>query len=309
MRRRLALPVVLALLAVVATSAGGETRTPGAAASALAIKIAVPNQSDTTTTLAEAPPASAPATGGAFQYPSDGSVVSAASTTASASTTVEQNASASAESDVTGLSLFRGLITADAVTARASAGTGAADAGGNVDGSTIENLQIGGQPMTATHANLGSWGQLTVGATGVDRSAPAGAAGYRTFVTELDVHLTADYGGLPAGSDIQIGYAEAAAQTAPPLGSTTATTTAIIPTTVDPTAGDAPRLRAHAARQGDAAAAPRRPSAAEGRPVRLPGLRPRRRTSTRSAPAAPTSAATSTTATTSSASSASPSSP
>jgi Peptidase family M23 len=241
-RRRLALPVVLALLAVAATSAGGETRTPGAAASALAIKVAVPNQTGATTTLVEAPPPAAPEAGGTFQYPSDGAVVSAASSTASASTVVETNAAANAESDVSGLSLFKGLITADAVTARASAGTGVSGAGGNTNGSAVQNLRIDGQPMIADHANLGTWGQLTVGGTGVDRSAPTGAAGYRTFVTELDIHLTADYGGLPAGSEIQVGYAEAAAQTAPPL-TTTGTTTVVIPTTVDPTAGDAPRLR------------------------------------------------------------------
>jgi murein DD-endopeptidase MepM/ murein hydrolase activator NlpD len=242
-RRRLALPLVLVLLAVVATSAGGETPTPGATASALAIKISIPNQTGATTTLVEAPPESTPATGGTFQYPGDGSIVSAASTTATASTTVAANAAASAESDVSGLSLFKGLITADAVTARASAGTGVADAGGNTNGSLVQNLRIDGQPMTAAHANLGTWGQLTVAAIGVDRSAPAGAAGYRTFVTELDINLTADYGGLPAGSEIQIGYADAAAQTAPPPTSTAGTTTTIILTTVDPTAGDAPRLR------------------------------------------------------------------
>ena len=32
------------------------------------------------------------------------------------------------------------------------------------------------------------------------------------FVTALDVFLTADHGGLPAGSELQIGYAEANAQ-------------------------------------------------------------------------------------------------
>jgi murein DD-endopeptidase MepM/ murein hydrolase activator NlpD len=71
--------------------------------------------------------------------------------------------------------------------------------------------------------------------------------GYRSFVTELDVHLTADHGGLPAGSDIQIGYAEAAAQTAPPAAPTDTTSTG--PTTTDSTStdeapvGDLPSLR------------------------------------------------------------------
>ena len=71
---------------------------------------------------------------------------------------------------------------------------------------------------------LGDWGQLTIGAQGIDRSAPEGALGYRGFVTELDIHLTADHGGLPANSEIQIGYAEAAAQTAPPAAPAVTTT-------------------------------------------------------------------------------------
>ena len=50
-------------------------------------------------------------------------------------------------------------------------------------------------------------------AQGVDQSAPKGAKGYRGFVTALDVHLNADHGGLPAGTEILVGYAEAAAMT------------------------------------------------------------------------------------------------
>ena len=40
--------------------------------------------------------------------------------------------------------------------------------------------------------------------------APAGD-GYRGFVTALEIHLNLDHGGLPAGTVIAIGYAEAAA--------------------------------------------------------------------------------------------------
>ncbi len=82
-----------------------------------------------------------------FSYPSDGSVVSAQSTTATATTAVQVNAAASSESVVTALSLFKGEITADAVTARASAGTGYSGAGGNTNGSTVTNLVVEGQPV------------------------------------------------------------------------------------------------------------------------------------------------------------------
>ena len=248
MRRRLALLAPLALLLFGSAGAQGPARTPGAAATAWAVKVSVPNTNGAATTSVSSPPNAAPAAGGSFAYPSDGSVVSAQSTTASATTVVTRNASASAESVVTAVRLFAGEITADAVTARASAGTGPSGAGGNQNGSGVTNLVAEGQPVSGGHVDF-PWGTLTLGATGVDRSAPQGAKGYRGFVTELDVHLTADHGGLPAGSEIQIGYAEAAAQTAPPAPSTRTTTTpttAVPPETVttpDVTSGDSPRDR------------------------------------------------------------------
>jgi murein DD-endopeptidase MepM/ murein hydrolase activator NlpD len=244
-RRRLALLAPLALLLFGSAGAQGPARTPGAAATAWAIKISVPTGTGTATPTVSSPPNAAPSAGGTFAYPSDGSVVSAQSTTASASTDVTRNAAADAQSVVTGVSLFGGEITADAVTAKASAGTGPSGAGGNQNGSGVTNLVAQGQPVTAGRADF-PWGTLTLGSTGIDRSAPEGAKGYRGFVTELDVHLTADHGGLPAGSEIQIGYAEAAAQTAPPAPAETTPTTTTTPVTVatpDVTSGDSPRDR------------------------------------------------------------------
>jgi murein DD-endopeptidase MepM/ murein hydrolase activator NlpD len=199
------------------------------------------------------PPNAAPSAGGAFAYPSDGSVVSAQSATASATTSVTSVAAAKAESVVTSISIFGGEITAQAVTARASAGTGPSGAGGNANGSGVVGLQVSGQPVAGGRVALGDWGQLTVGSQGVDRSAPEGARGYRGFVTEVDIHLAADHGGLPANSEIQIGYADAAAQTAPPAAPAVTTKTGTSPTTPpvttdEPSAGDAPRDRKSAAK-------------------------------------------------------------
>jgi murein DD-endopeptidase MepM/ murein hydrolase activator NlpD len=250
-RRRLALLLFVTLLVIGPAGAGGPARTPGAAAVAWGIKVSVPNQSGSSTTTVVSPPTGAPAIE-KFAYPSDGSIVAADSSTASATTEVTGNASARAESVVTALSLFKGEITADGVTARASAGTGYSGAGGNVNGSGVNNLKVNGQVVslsapTATKVTLGDWGQLTIGSVAVDRSAPAGAQGYRGVVTELDIHLTADHGGLPANSEIQVGYADAAAQTAPPEAppapATTTTGTLPVTTTPDVASGDAPRLR------------------------------------------------------------------
>jgi murein DD-endopeptidase MepM/ murein hydrolase activator NlpD len=255
--RRLALLLPLSLLVLGPAGAEGPAHAPGAAASAWAIKVSVPSSASAGTPIVASPPNVAPAAGDAFSYPSDGSIVSAQSTTASATTAVDLNASAKAESVVTALSLWGGEITADAVTARTSAGTGYSGAGGNANGSTVTNLKVGGQPVSGTRVALGDWGQLTIGLQGVDRSAPDGATGYRGFVTEIDIHLTADHGGLPANSVVQIGYAEAAAQTAPPAAPVETTPTP--PVTDAAASGEAP--------VGD-----------------LPSLRPRRDATVKSAP-------------------------
>jgi murein DD-endopeptidase MepM/ murein hydrolase activator NlpD len=252
-RRLVLLLPVAVLLALGSAGAQGPARSPGASATALAIKISVPGQADTTTQTVTSPPAATPAVGSAFAYPANGSIVAAQSTTASATTTIAENAAAKAESDVTALSLFGGEITADGVVARASAGTGYSGAGGNFLGSQVANLAVSGQPVgTQQHVQLGNWGTLTVGSQGIDRSAPAGARGYRGDLTELDVHLTADHGGLPAGSEIEIGFVETAVQTAPPAPTTSAPTTTTAPaatttapstTDQEPPLGDRPQLR------------------------------------------------------------------
>ena len=248
-RRRFALLLPLALLAFGSAGAEGPAHAPGASATAWAIKVSVPGASAMITPAVVSPPDAAPAAGNAFAYPADGTIVSAQSTTASATTAVVTNAAANSQSVVTALSLFNGEITADAVTARASAGTGYSGAGGNANGSGVSNLKVEGQPVApdGSKVALGDWGQLTIGALVTDRTSPAGTRGYRGFITELDLRLTADHGGLPASSEIQIGYAEAAAQTAPRGAATVTiatTTTETVPATGDdPSAGDAPRLR------------------------------------------------------------------
>src|SRR5260370_4630349 len=105
MLRRLALLLPLSLLVLAPAGAQGPAHTPGAAASAWAIKVTIPSSTGASTATVSSPPNAAPAAGSSFAFPSDGSVVSAQSTTASAATTVARNASAKAESDVTGLSL------------------------------------------------------------------------------------------------------------------------------------------------------------------------------------------------------------
>lgn len=234
MRRRLVLLLPLACLAFGSAGAAGPASGPTAAATATAIEITIPNAATVQTQAAAAPPPSTPVLTSAFAYPNDGSIAAASSTTASASTTVGNNAAAKSEADVTSLSLFQGEVTADSVSARASAGTGPSGAGGNQNGSTISNLRVAGQPVSGTQVALGSWGKLVLNGASVDLSAASGTRGYRGTITELDVRLVTAHGGLPAGSEIRIGVASAGVQTAPPPAPAGTTTTAPA-TTTEPT--------------------------------------------------------------------------
>src|SRR5919109_427587 len=77
-------------------------------------------------------------------------------------------------------------------------------------GSSVSGLTVGGVAQTASpngRVSLGDWGyaitleQATVQGAGNTQT-------YRGYVTGLDVHLTSEHGGLPAGSEILVGYAE-----------------------------------------------------------------------------------------------------
>ena len=71
------------------------------------------------------------------------------------------------------------------------------------------------EPALNESVQLGDWGYAVLLEQAVlpeDATGP----GYRGFVTGVHVYLTADHGGLPAGSEILLGYAEAAVSIPPP---------------------------------------------------------------------------------------------
>jgi murein DD-endopeptidase MepM/ murein hydrolase activator NlpD len=209
-----------------AASAAAETTAPGSGASAgaFAIKVVVPGQAETVTAEVSAPP-DAVAFGAGFAYPADGSVVTSGAVTASASASASDAvAAASASSEVVSLSLFGGEIVVAQVAGRAAAETAEGTAKGDLSGARIQGLAVGGQPVEVTpgaRIPLGDWGYALLLAQG---AAPT-ERGYRGFVTALEVHLNVDHGGLPAGSSIFVGYAEAAATSALPSETTPTPTT------------------------------------------------------------------------------------
>jgi murein DD-endopeptidase MepM/ murein hydrolase activator NlpD len=212
--RALLLALVLAAGAMSVVSAGAA-RPPGSSASSWAVRVVVAGAAGASTATVTSPPATGPASSAGFSWPADGSVIATGATMASSSTQVGQNAVGAAASTVAHVSIFGGEITADTVSAQVSAQTTGKAAEGSFDGSEVVNLRAFGKRVGASRLALGDWGYLTIDSRGVDTSAPQGAVGYRGFETELDLHLNMSHDGLPAGSEIQVGYAEAAAQTAP----------------------------------------------------------------------------------------------
>lgn len=220
-RSILVLAGLLALAIVASPGASGADATeaaasaPAASARAVAIRVSVPGQAGAVTGAVSAP-GNKVTFGGGFAYPGNGSVVTSGALTGSATTsTGEAEAAASGAAEVNGVSLFGGEITAAQVVARARAGARAGQGSGDVTGSAVSGLVVLGQPLEAAPGQqipLADWGYAVV----LAQSSAAGENGWRSFVSALEVHLSADHGGMPAGTTIQVGLAEAAATAAAP---------------------------------------------------------------------------------------------
>jgi len=205
---------------------------PPATAVGLAVQIVAPDQTTTAATgQANAPP-DTEVPEATFAYPGDGSVLSAVSTSVSA-TASAVDGTASATTSLTGLRLFGGEITADALLGSvSSAGTV-----GDLGDSTVANLVVLGTPVSATpnaRIPLADWGYALV----LPQSTKSGtdvSPSWHGTVTALVVHLDADHGGLPAGSEIRLGYADAFARPPAAPQATTTTTTKPSPRTTTTT--------------------------------------------------------------------------
>jgi murein DD-endopeptidase MepM/ murein hydrolase activator NlpD len=185
-------------------------------ARAFAIQVAVPGQGGGSAASVTAPP-DAVGVGGSFAYPADGSVVSAGSVTSGAFATPGPAATSSASAEVSSLSLFGGEVTVGSIVARTRAAANARGASADASGSTVNGLAVLGQAVGAgpgTRVSLGDWGYAVTLQQGTSSLDNAETKGARAFVTALQVRLTADHKGLPAGTEVMVGYAEASAQAA-----------------------------------------------------------------------------------------------
>jgi murein DD-endopeptidase MepM/ murein hydrolase activator NlpD len=222
--KRLGLSLLFTGVLLLATGSAGAGRSGSSAgasarASAFEIRVVVPGQSTTELGSVSAPPYHV-SFDQSFSYPSDGSAATTGSLTASATSDAGSRASASASGEVHSVSLFGGEITADLVAAKATASTRGRVASGSLAGSAVAGLTVLGQASAVganTRVALADWGYLITLEQGSESSKGSGGAQrYHGFVTALDVHLTAAHGGLPAGSQLQVGYAETTVRAAVP---------------------------------------------------------------------------------------------
>jgi murein DD-endopeptidase MepM/ murein hydrolase activator NlpD len=237
------LAALLIVLLAAAGSAGASEGAKGAGgARAFSLRILLPNQDPITIGEIEAPP-EANVKDVTLAYPADGSLVSGEQMSDAASLNLTSAATAGAASNLARLSLFGGEITADAVAASANARAGPAGPSGDFDGAALTNLVVLGQPVQPApnlRVPLGDWGQAIVLEQATDSGSDPTAA-YRGGLTALDVTLAADHDGLPAGTRILVGYAEAWAWSQLPVSAASSTTA------TEPAAGG-PRAAAPASR-------------------------------------------------------------
>src|SRR5215470_7911501 len=214
--------VALSGLLVLISGAGGAGSagsTAGGSARAVAVRVVIPGQPGASAASISSPPDHA-AFGSSFAYPADGSVVTTGSISASAATTSGAAATATSTTQVGTINVFGGEITATTVTGSARGSTRGRNASGNFSGATVTGLTVLGTetpPAPNIRIPLADWGYLTTLEEGTDSSlGTGGAQGYHGFVTALAIHVTAAHGGLSAGSEIQIGYADASVQASAP---------------------------------------------------------------------------------------------
>jgi murein DD-endopeptidase MepM/ murein hydrolase activator NlpD len=197
---------VLALTGSAGAPSATGTGTPSA--KAVGISVSVPGQGGASGGVVSGPP-DAVGVGGSFAYPADGSIASAGSVSSSVTSSAGSRTNALASVDVSTLSLFGGEITASAVAARGTATADPRTVTGETNGSTVTSLVVLGQAVAATPGTsvaYGSWGTVSVlQADAASFGGSGGLRGFRSNMTALVVHLTADHGGAPAGTDIVVG--------------------------------------------------------------------------------------------------------
>jgi murein DD-endopeptidase MepM/ murein hydrolase activator NlpD len=205
---RVGFAVALAAVALAGGGAAAAPATPSASARAWAVRVLVPGRQPVGTAVVTGAPGGERQIDAAFAFPENGSIVRTGQATA---VVASGKTAASGASSVGRVSVFGGEIVARTVNGAARGGETSA----GFDGTAVVGLRALGKPVAKGRAALGRWGTLTVHRSGVSK----GTSGYHSFITALDIRLKRPHGGLPAGSEIQLGHADLSlpAAPAPPL--------------------------------------------------------------------------------------------
>lgn len=225
MIRLVATAAVALVVSATLASAAPPPKGADTESTAVLVRLTVPGQD--TVSLGELQwPTSTTSDVQSFQYPDDGSIISLGRSRGSVFAQPGDAAAAQSFAEVIVLSLFGGEVVAARVTASASAGASARSVGADVSASEVQGLSALGRDISTapgSTVSLEDWGSLSVlsVSSGTRKSGPPGAQG---SVDGLRVRLTADHGGLPAGSEILVGSVQATAvaklSAAPPASTT-----------------------------------------------------------------------------------------
>ena len=214
MRRNSLLLGLLAVLALTGSAGAPSATSAGTpSAEAFGISVSAPGIGGATAGAVAGPNGSA---SGSLAFPGDGSIATAASVSSSVTGSGRgPTTTATASVQVSGLSFFRGEITAGSVTARSAARSTGRSASGDTSGSTVNGLVVMGQPVAGTPGTsvaYGTWGSVSVLQQSTGPFGSGGSKGFQARVTALVIHLNAEHGGAPAGTDIVVGYTDIAAE-------------------------------------------------------------------------------------------------
>jgi murein DD-endopeptidase MepM/ murein hydrolase activator NlpD len=203
--------LALAALAV-GGSAGATGSSAASSASAFGVRVTVPGKGPVTAGAISSPPQAAASLVG---WANSSGAVTVGEISAGTRATVDDGRGVGrAATSVASVSLFGGELTADSVDVSATSHASATGAGGRLSDSALSNVVVLGQAVTpAANARipLADWGYAVLLEQAVVRQNASMRRGHRGFVTGIHVHLTAEHGGLPKGTEIYVGYAEAAA--------------------------------------------------------------------------------------------------
>lgn len=114
--------------------------------------------------------------------------------------------------ELSGVSLLGGVVTADAVSAKSFADGSKAPAEGTFGGS-VTNLVVAGAAVSVQPGGQFEIPGIGYGAVDERRVVQSDGA-YRGSEVGLHIHITSDWHDLPAGTEILLGYAQAAAASA-----------------------------------------------------------------------------------------------